>query len=137
MRGRTAVTAALLAAVIMLPSGVWAQGNQGGAGRGRGAGPAGPQSLRPPAVTLARNPTDPFAAIKAGTQTPAEYQAQYRYNAAVDPADPFHNWGGNLWNQTWTGEWLAAHAKGQTFEQFWNSLQLHSESLVSGMLVSR
>ena len=51
---------------------------------------------------------DAEAAIKAGTQTPAQYQAQFRYQALVDPADPFHNWGGNMWNQTWTGEWLAA-----------------------------
>ena len=50
-------------------------------------------------------------------------QALYRYNAAVDPADPFHNWGGNLWNQTWEGQWLAASRDGKTFEQFWNSLQ--------------
>ncbi|MGE0445931.1 MAG: hypothetical protein AB7P99_11940 [Vicinamibacterales bacterium] len=81
------------------------------------------QSISPPAVRPAENPADPFAAIRAGRQTAAEYQGQFRYAAAVDPADPFHNWGGNLWNQTWTGEWLAAHAAGQTFAQFWNGLQ--------------
>jgi hypothetical protein len=115
----------VLAAMAMMVAAAWAQGGrgQGAGGRGQGAGPAGPQSLRPPAVTPSRTPADPFAAIKAGTQTAAQYQALYRYNAAVDPVDPFHNWGGNLWNQTWSGEWLAAHAKGQTFEQFWNSLQ--------------
>ncbi len=74
-------------------------------------------------MTPLPNPADPFAAIKAGAQTAAQYQARFRYMAAMDPSDPFHNWGGNLWNQTWTGEWLAAHAKGQTFAQFWNSLQ--------------
>lgn len=74
-----------------------------------------------PAVRPAPNPTDPFAAIKTGTQTPVQYQAQFRYAATVDPLDPFHNWGGNLWNQTWQGQWPAAHAKGQTFEQFWNA----------------
>lgn len=93
---------------------------QGGRGGGQ---PAGPQSLRPPAVTPAPTPTDPLAAVKAGSQTPQQYQAQYRYNAAVDPADPFHNWGGNLWNQTWQGQWIAAQRDGRTFEQFWNSLQ--------------
>ena len=81
------------------------------------------QSASPPAVTPAANPADPFAALKAGAETPAEYQARFRYMAAVDPADPFHNWGGNLWNQTWTGEWLAAYRAGQTFQQFWNGLQ--------------
>jgi len=74
-------------------------------------------------VQPSASPADPFAAVRAGTQTPQQYQAQYRYNAAVDPADPFHNWGGNLWNQTWEGQWLAANREGQTFEQFWNSLQ--------------
>jgi hypothetical protein len=43
--------------------------------------------------------------------------------AATDPADLFHNFGGNLWQQTWEGQWMAAYAKRQTFEQFWNSLQ--------------
>jgi hypothetical protein len=43
--------------------------------------------------------------------------------AAVDPTDPFHNWGGNLWNRTWEGNWLAANREGQTFEQFWNALR--------------
>jgi hypothetical protein len=95
----------------------------GQGGRGQGAGPPLPQSIAPPAVRPAANPADPFAAIKAGTQTPAQYQAQFRYQALVDPADPFHNWGGNMWNQTWTGEWLAAYRNGTTFEQFWNSLQ--------------
>lgn len=52
---------------------------------------ASAQSVSPPAVTPAPNPADPFAAIKAGRQTPAQYQAQYRYMAAVDPRDPFHN----------------------------------------------
>lgn len=90
----------------------------------RGGGPPpGPQSVRPPAVTPAPAPADPFAAVKAGTETPQQYQARYRYNAAVDPLDPFHNWGGNLWNQTWQGQWLAARRDGRTFEQFWNSLQ--------------
>ena len=81
------------------------------------------QTVSPPAVTPAANPADPFAAIKAGAQTPAQYQARFRYTATVDPLDPFHNWGGNLWNQTWTGEWLAAQNRGQTFAQFWSSLQ--------------
>ena len=87
------------------------------------ASPARAQSASPPAVTPAATPADPFAAIKAGTETPAAYQGRFRYVAAFDPADPFHNWGGNLWNQTWTGEWLAAYAAGQTFQQFWNGLQ--------------
>jgi len=30
----------------------------------------------------------------------------------MDPGDPFHNWDGSLWNQTWRGQWLAAHGKG-------------------------
>lgn len=99
------------------------QGRGGGRGGRGGGAPAGPTSLRPPAVTPMANPADPFAAVHAGTQTPQQYLAQYRYNAAVDPADPFHNWGGNLWNQTWQGQWLAAYRDGKTFEQFWNSLQ--------------
>jgi hypothetical protein len=93
------------------------------AGLALSASPLRAQSVGPPAVTPAASPTDPFAALKSGALAPAQYQAQFRYMAAIDPADPFHNWGGNLWNQTWSGEWLAAHAMGQTFEQFWNSLQ--------------
>ena len=76
---------------------------------------------RAPAVTPSATPADPFAAVKGGTQTPQQYQAQYRYMAEIDPLDPFHNWGGNLWNQTWQGQWVAAQRDGRTFEQFWNS----------------
>lgn len=127
MQVHTLAAISLVALALTAPA-AWAQ--QGGGGRGQGAA-AGPQSVRPPAVTPARTPTDPFAAMKAGTQTPVQYQAQYRYNAAVDPGDPFHNWGGNLWNQTWSGEWLAASAKGQTFEQYWNALQgMAGQSLI-------
>ena len=107
------VAAVFLLALVVVPPAVWAQ------------------SVSPPPVAPPQNPTDPFAAIKAGAQTPAQYQAQYRYMAAVDPDDPFHNWGGNLWNRTWSGEWLAASAEGQTFEQFWNGLQgMAGQSLI-------
>ena len=81
------------------------------------------QTVSPLAVALAPEPADPFAPVKAGTQTPQEYQARFRYMAAIDPSDPFHNWGGRLWNRTWSGEWLAAYRQGLTFEEFWNSLQ--------------
>jgi len=107
--------AAALTLALGLMNGATAAQEQGG--------PALPQSVRPPAVRRAPNPTDPFAAIKTGTQTPVQYQAQFRYAATVDPLDPFHNWGGNLWNQTWQGQWPVAYADRQTFEQFWNSLQ--------------
>jgi hypothetical protein len=80
------------------------------------------QSVSPPPVTPAADPTDPFAAVKAGTEAPADYQARFRYVAAVDPGDPFHNWNGGLWRSTWTGEWLAAYEQGVTFEEFWDSL---------------
>lgn len=89
----------------------------------RAQGTPTPGSLRPPAVTPSATPADPFASVKSGAQTPQQYQALYRYTAANDPLDPFHNWGGNLWNQTWQGQWLAAQRDGRTFEQFWNSLQ--------------
>src|SRR5687768_919990 len=128
MRHTRLILAAALATALGLTSAASAaqepaaggrgQGGRGGGGRGQAAGPTLPASLRPPAVTPAPNQADPFAAIKAGAQTPVQYQAQFRYAATVDPLDPFHNWGGNLWNQTWEGQWLAAQARGQTFEQF-------------------
>jgi hypothetical protein len=105
----------VLSGVALVAGPAWAQ---------RGGGqPTGPTSLRPPAVTPSATPADPFAAVRGGRQTPQQYQAQYRYNAAVDPADPFHNWGGNLWNQTWEGQWLAAYRDGKTFREYWNGLQ--------------
>ena len=106
MNRRTLVIAALLAGVVLFAPTAWAQGR----GRGQGAGPPLPQSMTPPRVAPAANPADPFAAIKAATETPVQYQARYRYQALMDPGDPFHNLDGSLWNQTWNGEWLAAHA---------------------------
>lgn len=146
MKAREIALAALVITVVFVATATRAQQGAGGApqggaaaqggggrggGRGQAAGPALPQSISPPAVTRMANPADPFAAIRTGTQTPAQFQAQYRYQAMVDPNDPFHNWGGNLWNQTWTGEWLAAARGGRTFEQFWNSLQgMAGQSLI-------
>jgi len=84
---------------------------------------ASAQSVGSPPVTLAADPTDPFAVIRTGAETPEAYQSRFRYVAAVDPEDPFHNWNGGLWGSTWTGEWLAAYQRGVTFEEFWDSLQ--------------
>ena len=128
MKRRTEITVAALLAVVLFASTAWAQGARG---RGQGAGAPLPQSVTPPRVARAANPADPFAAIKAATETPAQYQARYRYQALMDPGDPFHNWDGSLWNQTWRGQWLAAHGKGRTFEQFWSSLQgMAGQSLI-------
>src|SRR6187200_3545142 len=98
MKRRTEITVAALLAVVLFASTAWAQGARG---RGQGAGAPLPQSVTPPRVARAANPADPFAAIKAATETPAQYQARYRYQALMDPGDPFHNWDGSLWNQTW------------------------------------
>lgn len=93
--------------------------------------PAGPASISPPSVVPVTPPTDPFAAVKAGTMTPSDFQAQYQYMSALDPNDPFHNWAGNLWMQTETGQWQTAYEAGKTFEQFWDSLQgVASPSLI-------
>ena len=127
MNRRTEITVALLA-VGLFASTVSAQGARG---RGQGAGAPLPQSVRPPRVAPATNPADPFAAIKAATETPAQLPGAIPLPGTDGPGDPFHNWDGSLWNQTWRGQWLAAHGKGRTFEQFWSSLQgMAGQSLI-------
>ncbi len=82
MNRRTEITVALLVVVILFAPTAWAQGARG---RGQAAGPPLPQSVTPPRVAPAKNPADPFAAIKAATETPVQYQARYRYQALIDP----------------------------------------------------
>src|SRR5690606_18205111 len=63
---------------------------------------------------------DPFANI-----TSAEaWRDRFVTEAEADPNDPFHNLkSGEWWRRTWNGEWMSAAARGETFEEFYGTLQ--------------
>jgi len=104
MRKRTTVAAGMLLATSVFVPAAWAQ-----------------------ADAPDFDPTDPFA----GVESAGDWLDRFVTEAPADPNDPFNNMtSGEWWRNTWNGQWTDAAASGQSFADFYETLQGDSHDSV-------